>query len=104
MMTVKMEMNPKTMNKNLQDVINILNTTDDAACVRVCNMYVELCQEIADGIQSDSTDVIMERLKKEKQDNIDRKNRHSISGHANDPSPMQKYAFKKMNQNDEGEW
>ncbi len=37
----------------------------------------------------------IEPTQSELRDNVDRKERHSISGHSNDPSEQQKYAFKK---------
>ncbi len=40
----------------------------------------------------------IEPTQSELRDNIDRKERHSISGHANDPSEMQKRAFEKENE------
>ena len=94
MMTVKL--NVESMSENLLRVKAIKDSSDSMGTAQVCNMYLDLCEQIAKGIVSDDmTGEIVKRM--ERMDSQDRPHRHSISGHANDPSTMQQLAFEKEN-------
>ena len=103
MMTTKL--NPIAVRQGLQKVMSIKEKTDDIDTALVCQMYIELCEDIADGIVQDSTADIMDRLMSEKHGNIDSPTVHSISGGMNNPSERQIEAFKREQENnDEGDW
>ena len=97
-MTVNIDFN--TVTKNLAKARAMLSTTDSMATTEACNMYIELCKDLATNREKDTTEKIMNRLEEQYHDSEDRADRHSISGHANDPSEMQKYAFKKENEDE----
>ena len=93
MMNVAMKLDPKIMNANVAVVMHLLEQSDDLYCIRVCNMYMELCKTISENVIPDSTAEIMERLEKDKvaqelRDNIDRPTRHNVNP-ANRPSLVQ---------------
>ena len=87
--------NIHAMSLDLIKVKSILEETDSMATAEVCHLYIDLCKRFADGIEPDSTALIMNRLKEEYYDNQDIDACHSIAGHMNDPSDTQKQAFDK---------
>ena len=99
MNTVKLDIG--SMTKDLMKVKVMLSMTDNMATAEVCNLYIELCQKVAQGIQFDeATGKVVEKMTQQIMDNKDRPSRHSIAGHMNDPSEMQQKAFKEENEDE----
>jgi len=96
-MKVTVDLNIKQMSLDLIKVKAMAEMTDNMGTAEVCNLYIDLCQHIAQGIIPDATTEIMLRLKEQRRDSKDRSERHSIAGHMNDPSPMQLLAFDEDN-------
>ncbi len=94
MLKVNVKLNVAGLTKGLQRAKDIVAGSDNMATVEVANMYIELCAEIADGIQADPFTM---SLAEQQLDNIDRIKRHSISGTMNNPSPIQIEAFNEEN-------
>jgi len=93
-MVNRVKLDIKELSVDLVKVKAILAMTDNMATAEVCNMYIELCQRISNGIEVDEvTGSIIKRMSH----NIDRANQHSISNHSNDPSETQRIAFEKEN-------
>jgi len=92
-MTVKLN-NIRKMSEDLAIVKDIVAKSDNMATIEVCNMYIELCGNIAQGIQEDATAKIINRIEPHKT-NDDFQNHHSIAEGMNDPSYMQQLAYKK---------
>ena len=90
----------ETLTTDLIKAKSILARTDNMATAEVCNMYIELCQQIAKGIVPDATAKIMNRLEEQYHDSEDHAKRHSIAGHMNDPSDMQQRKFDKENEDE----
>jgi hypothetical protein len=95
MITTKL--NVKTLATDLQKVQRIAAATDDMDCLRIANLFIELCNEIAKGMIVDEFTM---SLVDEHRDSLDRAKRHSISGHMNDPSEMQEIAFRREHKDD----
>lgn len=70
--------------------------TDNMTTAMVCNLYIDLCTKIAEGIVPTSTSLIVKRLEAERKDAIDREERHNINV-ANRPSQMQIDKYEKEN-------
>ena len=97
-MTVNIDF--KTITSNLVKARAMLAATDSMATAEACNMYIDLCIEIAQNREKDTTEKIMNRLEDEYYDSQDHVERHSIAGHMNDPSEMQKHKFDKENEDE----
>ena len=97
-MRMTVNLDSSTLTTDLIKTKAILAMTDNMATAEVCHMYIELCQQIAQGIVPDATAKIMNRLKEEYHDSEDRPERHSIAGHMNDSSDMQILKFEKENE------
>lgn len=97
-MTVNIDF--KTITSNLAKARAMLATTDSMATAEACNMYIDLCIEIAQNREKDTTEKIMNRLEEEYHDSGDHVERHSIAGHMNDPSETQQKAFDKENKDE----
>ena len=92
MLKVNVKLNVAGLTRGLQRAKDIVASSDNMATVEVANMYIELCEEIAEGVQ---TDPFTMSVAEQQLDNMDRANRHSLAGHMNDPSIMQIMAFKE---------
>ena len=97
-MTVNIDF--KTVTTNLMKAKAILAATDNMATAEVCNMYIDLCVELASKREPDTTEKIMNRLEEQYYDSEDHSERHSIAGHMNDPSDMQLRKFEKENEDE----
>ncbi len=91
MTKVNVKLNVAGLTKGLQRAKDIVGSSDNMATVEVANMYIELCAEIADGIQVDPFTM---SIAEQQLDSIDRADRHSASGHMNDSSLGAKLAYK----------
>jgi len=86
------------LTKDLVKVKTIYESTDNLVTQSICQMYVELCEEIAKGI-TNIDEFTMNIVKQDlaMHNNMDDPNRHNIAGGANSPSDMQKIAFELEN-------
>ena len=91
--TVKIDVSALT--GDLIRVKQILSGTDDMACAQVCNLYIELCVAISEGLVIDP---LTKSIAEQQMDGQDRSNRHSISGGMNNPSLIQE-KYKKEDTN-----
>ena len=66
-------------------VKTIRDSTDNMTTAKVCNMYIDLCAEIANAVKPTVTGKIAEQM----QDNIDRTERHNVAGALNKPTAEQ---------------
>ena len=88
------------MNKTLNEIIETAEKALKAINEEIANLPVNHVTKVAYVSVAGSFDSIILLAENAvtvdpAKDAIDRPERHSISGHANDPSPMQKYAFEK---------
>ena len=89
--------------KNLEEIIELADKALLVTEAKVINTEVEAMAKtsfISIGGVLDSIKILAQDNLghfDETRDAIDRPERHSISGHANDPSAQQKYAFEKDN-------
>lgn len=95
-MLTDVKLNVAALTPDLIKVKAMLKETDNMAVAMVCNMYIELCADIGEGIVPTSTSMIVKRMEAEKRDGMDRPYRHNINA-ANRPSTMQEIAFEKEN-------
>ncbi len=86
---VKLDITP--LAKGLQRAKDIAAMSDNMATVEMANMYIELCGEIAEGIQVDPFTM---SIAEQQLDSVDRAGRHSASGHMNDSSLGTKLSYK----------
>ncbi len=94
MIKVNVKLDVGGLTRGLQRAKDIVASSDNMATVEVANMYIELCTEIADGMQVDPFTM---SVAEQQLDSIDRADRHSIAGGMNNPSPMQVEAFEEEN-------
>ena len=85
MIKVNVKLDVAGLAKGLQRAKDIVASSDNMATVEIANMYIELCAEIADGVQVDPFTM---SIAEQQLDNKDRFERHNINP-ANRPSLMQ---------------
>ncbi len=84
---------------NLNEVAKIALEPATETEGKLCSLYMDLCEAIAQGIVVEGS-MIMVGKEESHGDTLDRAERHSVSGHMNDPSEMQKLAFEKETKDD----
>ena len=76
---------------SLTKVNEIADTTDNVECMLVCNMFKELCEDLASKMEYDDFTMAVAT----KTNSMDDEHRHNIAGGMNSPSVMQEIAFKE---------
>ena len=92
---IKTKLDVAKLTKDLEAVNNIAEKTDDVNCLYVCNMFKDLCTDIAQGAIYDKFTMAVAEAQREREDNSDHPERHNVAGSMNRPSLMQELAFKK---------
>jgi len=91
---IKTKIDVTKLTEDLEKVKGIAGKTDDLDCMFVCNLFKDLCEEIAQGAIYDKFTMDVAKMMLEKQDNTDNPMRHNVAGSMNRPSLMQEVAFK----------
>jgi hypothetical protein len=91
--TMTTRLDPKLLSARLREVMQIKDISTDPQVIHLCNMYHELCKDIADNmIDVHGGDELL--------DNMDRPHRHNINP-ANRPSLVQEKFMKEWNDDDD---
>ena len=84
------KLNIKHLAEDLQAVKRIAADSNEIDCITVCNLFMDLCEEISKGM---ILDPFTEEMAK--RDNVDRSTKHNIAGALNRPTQAQIEAVKK---------